>query len=78
MNTCQQKFGCFLPRMNRVRGEGSSSYLSKGRLSMIMGSWLVQVNLRVGWAERCGRVCADTSGQKASGSGQNPTANPGW
>ena len=51
MKTCQQKLGCFLPRMKSVRGLGSSSYLSKGKFSMTMGSWLVQVNLRVGWAD---------------------------
>ena len=63
--------------MKSVRGEGSSSYLSKGKFSMTMGSWLVQVNLSVGCADLCGKVWADTSGQKASGSGQNPTAKPG-
>ena len=59
-----------------MRGLGSSSYLSKGRFSITMGSWLVQVNLRVGWADLGGKELAETSGQKASGRGQKPTAKP--
>lgn len=50
MITCQQSVGCFLDKINCVSGHGSNSYLSKGKLSITMGSWLTQENLTVGWA----------------------------
>ena len=76
IKTCQQTLGCFLAKMYKVSGEGSNSYLSNGKLSMIMGSWFIHVNLIFGWADLWGNAGDETSGQKASGSGQNPTANP--
>ena len=76
MYTCQHALGCFLARMKRVSGLGSSSYLSNGRLSMIMGSWLVHEKVTLGCADRCGSEGALLSGQNASGSGQKPTAKP--
>ena len=48
--TCQQTVGCFRDRINCVKGEGSSSYLSKGKLSITIGSWLVHVNFKFGCA----------------------------
>lgn len=70
--TCQQVFGCFLDKIYCVNGEGSSSYLSKGRFSMTSGSEFVQVNLTFGWADLGGNTLAVTSGQKDSGIGQKP------
>jgi len=43
---------------------------------MIIGSKLVHENFTLGWADRCGNAGELTSGQKASGNGQNPTAKP--
>jgi len=45
---------------------------------MIIGSKLVHENFTLGWADRCGKAGEFTSGQKASGNGQNPTAKPFW
>lgn len=53
-STCQQVWGDFRSKMYWVRGEGSSSYLSKGSLSMTMGSQSTQENLTTGWAVRGG------------------------
>ena len=47
---CQQMCGCFLSKINCVSGEGSNSYLSKGRFSTTMGSQGEQLNLRTGCA----------------------------
>ncbi|TNN36027.1 hypothetical protein EYF80_053811 [Liparis tanakae] len=52
--TCQQVCGDFLSRMNCVSGDGSSSYLSKGTLSMTIGSESRQEKRTWGWAERGG------------------------
>lgn len=41
-STCQHMCGDFLSRMYWVSGEGSSSYLSKGSLSITMGSQSTQ------------------------------------
>ena len=41
-----------------------------------MLTWFVQENVTLGWADLCGSEGALLSGQNASGSGQNPTANP--
>lgn len=46
--------GDFLSRTYWVRGEGSSSYLSKGSLSITMGSQSTQEKRTTGWAERGG------------------------
>ena len=43
---------------------------------MIIGSKFVQLNFTFGCAERCGNAGEFTSGQNASGNGQNPTAKP--
>lgn len=52
--TCQQVCGDFLSKMYCVSGDGSSSYLSKGTLSITMGSASRQENRTCGWAERGG------------------------
>jgi len=52
--TCQHMWGDFLSRMYWVSGEGSSSYLSKGSLSITMGSQSPQEKRTTGWAERGG------------------------
>lgn len=52
--TCQQICGDFLSKMYCVSGEGSSSYLSKGTLSITMGSASTQEKRTCGWAERGG------------------------
>lgn len=59
--TCQQVCGDFLSRMYCVRGEGSSSYLSKGTLSITMGSASRQEKRTWGWAERGG--CMGNTGR---------------
>lgn len=46
--------GDFLSRTYCVSGEGSSSYLSKGSLSITMGSQSTQEKRTTGWAERGG------------------------
>lgn len=46
--TCQQLFGCLRSRMYWVRGEGSNSYLSNGRLSITNGSQALQENWTIG------------------------------
>lgn len=47
--TCQHVWGDFRSRINWVNGEGSNSYLSKGNLSITMGSQSVQENFTTGW-----------------------------
>lgn len=71
--TCQQTVGCLLANMYCVKGDGSNSYLSKGKFSMTIGSELVQVNLTFGCAERAGKTDAVNSGQNDSGIGQKPS-----
>jgi hypothetical protein len=41
-------FGILLSRINCVKGEGSSSYLSKGKFSITIGSHGVQLNFTTG------------------------------
>lgn len=53
-STCQHMCGDFLSRMYWVSGEGSSSYLSKGSLSITMGSQSTQEKRTTGWAVRGG------------------------
>lgn len=53
-HTCQQVDGDFLSRMYCVRGDGSNSYLSNGKLSRINGSELLQENITLGCASRGG------------------------
>lgn len=53
-STCQHMCGNFLSRIYWVSGEGSSSYLSKGSLSITMGSQSTQEKRTTGWAERGG------------------------
>lgn len=52
--TCQHVWGDFLSRINWVSGEGSNSYLSKGNLSITIGSQSVQENFTTGWDVRGG------------------------
>ena len=52
--TCQHMCGAFLSSTYCVSGEGSSSYLSKGSLSITMGSQSAQEKRTTGWAERGG------------------------
>lgn len=52
--TCQHMCGDFLSKMNWVSGDGSSSYLSKGSLSMTIGSQSTQEKRTTGWAVRGG------------------------
>lgn len=59
--TCQQLCGDFLSKINWVRGDGSSSYLSKGSLSITIGSQSTQENRTMGWAERGGWERGDIS-----------------
>ena len=56
-HTCQQTFGFLRDRMCCVRGDGSSSYLSKGKFSTSIGSLSVGSNQTMGWASLggCGR-----------------------
>lgn len=53
-NTCQHAWGDFRSKMYCVKGDGSSSYLSKGSLSITIGSQSTQENLTTGWAVRGG------------------------
>lgn len=71
-NTCQQTVGCFLAKIYCVSGDGSNSYLSKGKFSITNGSELVQVNFTFGCAVLGGNTELVNSGQKDSGIGQNP------
>ena len=48
--TCQHVDGDFLSKMYWVRGDGSSSYLSNGKLSRTKGSELLHENITLGWA----------------------------
>lgn len=64
--------GCFLDRMYCVRGDGSNSYLSKGKFSITIGSEFVHVNFILGCALRGGRTDVVSSGQNDSGIGQKP------
>lgn len=50
MQTCQQVDGDFLSKIYWVRGDGSSSYLSNGKLSRTNGSELLQENMTLGCA----------------------------
>lgn len=52
--TCQHMCGDFLSKMYWVSGDGSSSYLSKGSLSITMGSQSTQEKRTTGCAERGG------------------------
>lgn len=52
--TCQQFDGDFLSRMYCVSGDGSSSYLSNGKLSRTKGSELLHEKNTLGWASREG------------------------
>lgn len=52
--TCQHIWGDFLSRMYWVRGDGSSSYLSNGSLSITIGSQSTQEKRTTGWATRGG------------------------
>ena len=54
VHTCQQMLGFLLPRMYWVRGEGSSSYLSKGKFSTSRGGTSVVSNITTGLASRGG------------------------
>lgn len=47
-------WGDFLSRMYWVRGDGSSSYLSNGSLSITIGSQSTQEKRTTGWAVRGG------------------------
>lgn len=64
--------GCFRDKIYCVKGDGSNSYLSKGRFSMTRGSALVHANLILGWADLGGNTDIVTSGQNDSGMGQCP------
>lgn len=52
--TCQHMCGDFLSSMYWVNGDGSSSYLSKGSLSITIGSQSTQEKRTTGCAERGG------------------------
>lgn len=75
IHTCQHVLGCFLERINWVKGEGSNSYLSKGKFSITIGSEFVQANFIFGCADLGGKTETVISGQKDSGIGQYPGRN---
>lgn len=56
--------------MNCVSGEGSNSYLSKGKFSITKGSEFEQANFMFGCADLGGKTEIVTSGQNDSGIGQ--------
>lgn len=53
-HTCQHMCGDFLSKINWVSGDGSSSYLSKGSLSITIGSQSTQEKRTTGCAVRGG------------------------
>lgn len=53
-STCQHMCGDFLSKTYWVSGDGSSSYLSKGSLSITMGSQSTQEKRTAGCADRGG------------------------